>query len=183
MSTPHVDDASEVQPSAATQYSVDLDRGEKPPAGFVRGRTVVLACAVFVVGLLGLNLFSTLEGNKRNTVKVNDAVTLWSAKTAHSFEQTPTGIIETFVAASPGDTATVDSIRRTTEALLLTRRNVGDFSVNGKKNLVGREELEQSTIDLRISREEVDNGVTFTYSTDKPELQKALKTWASSQQE
>ncbi len=174
MSTPRTEEPE-------TKYSVDLKKGEAPPVGFVRGRTVVLVCGVFVVALLGLNMFSTLQGNKRDDRRANDATNLWSTKTAHTFTDSADGIVETFVAASPTDTDTIDSIRRSTEALLLARRNVGDFSVNSKKNLVGREELEQSTENLKIVRAEIDGGVTFTYSSTKPELQKALKSWASSQ--
>ncbi len=87
----------------ANKFSVDLEKGEAPPAGFVRGRTVVLACAVMVVGILGLNIFSTFAGNKRDTRREADAAAMWSAKTAHTFVNTSDGIVETFAATDPAD--------------------------------------------------------------------------------
>jgi hypothetical protein len=168
-------------PQDRGQFNVDLAKGETPPKGFVKGRTVVLVCAAMVVSLLSLNLYSTVQGKKRDDRRVSDAAVMWSDATKHHLENTETGIFESFSAADKGDQATIDSLRRATSELLLTRRNVGDFSVKGEKNLTGREELESGLEDLEILRMETALGAEFRYSSKKPEIQAALRSWAKAQ--
>jgi hypothetical protein len=164
------------------QFHVDLEKGDTPPPGFVRGRTVVLVCAALVVGLLGLNLFSTVQGRKRDDRRSADAAAMWATSTTtHTLTPNETGITESFAAAAATDRATVDSIHRASAELLLTRRNVGDFSVRGEKNLTGREVLEAGIAELTVVRTETAAGAEFTYSSKNPEIQAALRSWAKAQ--
>ncbi len=173
--------SSQSSRQSSSQFSVDLDKGEAPPKGFVRGKTIVLVCAALVIGLLGLNIFSTMQGKKRDDRRANDAAVMWSSATKHTLKNTDTGVYESFSAAKSGDQPTIDSIRRATAELLLTRRNVGDFSVNGKKSLTGREELETALADLEIVRLETASGAEFRYASKKPEVRAALQSWAAAQ--
>jgi hypothetical protein len=164
------------------QFHVDLEKGETPPQGFVRGRTVVLVCAAMVVGLLGLNTYSTFQGRKRDDRRSADAATMWSATSAtHTLSPTDMGITESFTAAKAGDKPTIESIHRASAELLLTRRNVGDFSVQGAKDLTGREILEAGIAELTVVRRETATGVEFTYSSKNPEIRSALQSWAKAQ--
>jgi hypothetical protein len=162
-------------------FHVDLTDGTAPPQGFIRGRTVVLVCAALVVGLLGLNLFSTLAGNRRDERRLDDLATLRSDKTSHTFETTNEGLIERYV-ADPVNPEVEASIRRAAEELLLIRRNVGDFSVGEQKNLVGRETLESGVEKMTITEASIPGGAELRYMTKDPELLEALRTWSASQE-
>ncbi len=162
-------------------YALDLAPGEKPPTGFVRGRTVVLACAVMVIALFGLGLVSTFVGNNRDARLVEDKATLSSDRVTHLFEDSGNGLVERWTAATPGDDKTQGQIRRATTDLLVTRRNMGDFSVGDRKDLTGRELVEVGVESITITRSEVSGGAEIRYDTANRELQAALQSWAAAQ--
>jgi hypothetical protein len=134
-----------------------------------------------VVGLLGLNLYSTLAGNRRDERRLGDLATLRSDKTSHTFEATSGGLIERYV-ADPANADVEAAIRRATEELLLIRRNVGDFSVGERKNLVGRETLESGVEKMTVTEASIPGGAELRYMTKDPELLEALRTWSASQE-
>ncbi len=169
------------KPDYSNVYNVDLEKGEAPPEGFTRGRTVVLLCAFIAISLFGLGLFGTLVGNRRDARLIEDKATLTSARATHVFENTVDGLVERWTASTPGDTKTQGQIRRATSDLLITRRNMGDFSVGGKKNLTGRQDVEVGVESITITRTEISGGAEIRYATSDPELQKALQSWAAAQ--
>lgn len=164
-------------------YALDLPPGSKPPKGFMRGRTVVIACALLVVSLFALNLGGTMIGNRRDARLVADKASLNSPRVSHVLENTVDGVVERWTVAKPGDSDTRGQIRRATSDLLVTRRNMGDFSVGAKKNLTGREVVETGIDKITITRSEVAGGVEIRYATTDSELQSALQSWATAQQE
>jgi hypothetical protein len=164
-------------PEHGAGFRVDLEKGETPPKGFVRGRTVVLVCSALVIGLLGLNVASTVAGNRRDARMSADRAVLASAQVRYSVQQTPEGIVERWI-ADPADDAVEGSIRRAIDELLLVRRNVGDFRIGTKKGVPGREDLESNLAKLRFVRTEVANGVQLEITTDDAELLTSLHAWS-----
>lgn len=162
-------------------YALDLAPGEKPPAGFWRGRTVVLACALVVVAFFALDMVGTLVGNRRDQRLVEDKASLTSSRVTHVFENTADGLVERWTTTKPSDARTEGQIRRATADLLITRRNMGDFSVGDRKNLTGREVVEIGAESIDMKRVEVPGGAELRYATEDPELQAALQSWAAAQ--
>ena len=170
------------QSDHANVYNVDLQKGETPPKGFTRGRTIVLACALLVVALFALDLGGTLVGNRRDARLVDAKAALSSDRVAHVFENTVDGVVERWTVAKQGDSKTQRQIRLATSDLFITRRNMGDFSVGDKKNLTGREVVEVGVESITITRSEVTGGAEMRYATTETELQAALQSWAAAQQ-
>jgi hypothetical protein len=169
-------------PEHSNVFNVDLEKGEAPPKGFTRGKTVVLLCALIVVALFSLDLVGTLVGNRRDARLVEDKASLTSDRVAHVFDNSVDGVVERWTATTRGDTKTQDQIRRATSDLVITRRNMGDFSVGGKKNLTGREVIEVGIESITITRSEISGGAEMRYATSDKELQAALQSWAAAQQ-
>ncbi len=164
------------RPMSQSEFTVDLEPGQKPPKGFVRGRTVALACLALVVGIGVLNLYSNLEGNERDRRRTNDALVSNSVAVDQTFTEITNGVVQTFTAKSPAD---VEAIQRYTEELLLIRRNVPDYGVVGIKDHDGREVLETNPQDLTVTRAETAGGASLTYSSKNPELVAELRKWAA----
>jgi hypothetical protein len=139
---------------------------------------VVVLCALLVFGLLGLNVASTIAGNRRDQRMAADRAVLSSAQVAYTVTNTNTGVVERWMSPSK-DSEVIGSIRRATEELLLVRRNVGDFRIEGKKGVPGREELESNLDKLTFVRTEVDGGVELRTTTEDPELRVLLQQWSA----
>jgi hypothetical protein len=169
MSTIHETDSEQ------EQFKVDLAKGEKPPKGFLRGRTVALVCLVFVVFFGVLDVVSGVAGRNRDNRLLADKAVTMSSAVSETFVDIAGGTAQTFVGKTP---SAIGSIHRYSKDLLVTRRNTGDYGLDKVKDLPGREVLEANIDQLTVSRAETPTGATITYTSKKPELVAELRRWA-----
>jgi hypothetical protein len=159
-----------------SNFTVDLERGQRAPKGFIKGKTVVIVCGLFVLLFGGLNVASGVIGSRRDNRLANDARIVQSAAVIQIFADIDGGISQTFVAKNYDD---IDSIHRHTDGLLQVRRNVGDYGVDGIKNLPGREILESNTDQIEVTLQKIDSGSVMTFVSKNPEYIAELRKWAA----
>ncbi len=156
-------------------FKVDLAKGEKPPKGFLRGRTVALVCLMFVVFFGVLDVVSGVAGRNRDNRLVADKAVTMSSAVTETFVDIDGGITQTFSGKTP---SAIGSVHRYTKDLLITRRNTGDYGIDGLKDVPGREVLESSIDQLVVTRTETATGAVMTFTSAKPELVTELRRWA-----
>lgn len=159
-----------------SNFTVDLEPGQPAPKGFIKGKTVVIVCGLFVLLFGGLNIASGVVGSQRDNRLANDERIVQSAAVTQTFTDIDGGITQTFTAKNPND---VESIHRHTDGLLEIRRNVGDYGVDGINILPGREILESNTDQIEVTLQKTDVGSVMTFVSKNPEYSAELRKWAA----
>ncbi len=163
-----------IETAPESRFTVDLAPGEKPPKGFLSGKSVVAACALFVLILGGFNVTSAIVGRARDDRLGNDAKVVYSSAVTETITEVDGGMTQTLTANTQQD---IDSIHRHSEGLLQIRRNVGDYSVPGLKTVPGREILESNIDKITVTLQKTAQGSTLSYTSKTPEYVRELRKW------
>ena len=162
------------------EFSVSLHKGQSPPPGFLRGRTIVLGTAAVIVFFLVVNIVASLHNNSVAAREKSDAALVANAAlVTRSWTPTPTGLVERFVAVGDAD---VDAVRREARRLQVKRRNLGDYGVKDQRVVPGRADLEQSLSKVQVASRQVPKGLELVYATRDSELLNDLHLWGAFQQ-
>ena len=161
-------------------FAVTLNKGDAPPPGFTRGRTIVLGTAAVIVFFLGVNIVASVRNNAIARQERSEAVLVDTPSLViRSWTATPTGIVERFVARNSDD---VSAVRREAGRLLVKRRNLGDYGVRGQVVVPGRADLEQSLAQIEVRVRQLPMGTELIYASSDAELSSDLQKWGSFQQ-
>lgn len=162
------------------EFSVSLNKGQSPPPGFLRGRTIVLGTAAVIVFFLVVNIVASLHNNTVAAREKSDAALVATqALVVRSWSPTPSGLVERFVAVGDADVA---AVRREARRLQVKRRNLGDYGVKDQRVVPGRADLEQSLTKVQVTSRQVSKGLELVYVTKDAELLNDLHLWGAFQQ-